>query len=134
LKLEAFPGCCGGAIFTGFYGTTNQLNDRYEDPVTPSRDIRAPEGLAEWVADVRSYIDKTIRNGMERDIANVHNRPFGPKTIGFYQAVLNKAQVAIFHDTLIDLGFRVVAKDVLNVRYGSKMTVYIRVTHGENNA
>ena len=134
MKLEAFPGCCGGAIFTGFYGTNNQLNDRYEDPVTPSGDIKTPEGLAEWVADVRAFIDTMIRDGMERDIANVHNRPYGPKTIGFYQAVLNVTQVAIFHDTLIDLGFRVVAKEVLNVRYGSKMTVYIRVTHGENNA
>lgn len=134
MKLESFPGCCGGEVFTGFFGTNNQLNDRHEDPVTPSGDIKTPEGLAKWVADVRAFIDKTIRDGMERDIANERYRPFGPKTIGFYQAVLNKEQVEIFHDMLIDLGFRVVAKEVLNVRYGSKMTVYIRVTHGENNA
>ena len=134
MKLQEFPGCCGGAVFTGFYGTNNQLNDRFEDPVTPSGYIKTPEGLTEWVSDVRTYIDKTIREGMERDIASKPPRPSDPKTIGFYQAVLNEEQVAIFHDTLIDLGFRVVAKEVLNVRYGSKMTIYLRVTHGENNA
>lgn len=134
MRVEPFPECCGGAVFVGFYGTRNRFEPTDKE-LTPESSLTTPEQKAEWVETVRVFIDQRIKDGLARDARTVtlpHPR-YGPRTIGFYQATLNDEQREMFHDMLIDLGFRVVASRVLNVRYGSKMTVYMYVTHGEEN-
>lgn len=128
MKIEMFPGCCGGAIISGFGCTNNRLGYAMGE-LCPGLD----ESDEEWVERAATWIkDELVRikaSAFEFEKQGRH----APMTWGFFQAVLNEEQVEHWHDILVALGFRVVAKDVINFRYRSKMTIYLFVMHGEDN-
>lgn len=124
-----FPGCCGGAVIHGFQATGNRLNLDDSHPIRQKPD---DESNDDWAERAGAWLRNEIETRKKNDIANGRKSNLVPWTVGFYQAVLNADQVKFFHDILIDIGFRVVASEVENYRYGSKMTLYLYVVHSEN--